>query len=51
MTGDAPDTNVTQDCLELEYWNETGNFAIKNGVIAFPADFHFKLLLKTERFA
>lgn len=41
-------TNITSDCLELEYWNETGNFAIKNGVIAFPADFHFKMLLKTE---
>lgn len=41
-------TNVTKDCLELEYWNETGNFAIKNGVIAFPNNFHFKLLLKTE---
>ena len=40
--------NVTKDCLELEYWNETGNFAVKNGVIAFPADFHFKLLLKGE---
>lgn len=41
-------TNVTKDCLELEYWNETGNFAIKNGVIAFPSGFHFKLLLKGE---
>lgn len=40
--------NITKDCLELEYWNETGNFAVKNGVIAFPADFHFKLLLKGE---
>jgi hypothetical protein len=39
---------VTKDCLELEYWNETGNFAVKNGVIAFPSDFHFKLLLKGE---
>lgn len=41
-------TNVTKDCIEIEYWNETGNFAIKNGIIAFPGDFHFKLLLKTE---
>ena len=40
--------NVTKDCLELEYWNETGNFVVKNGVIAFPSDFHFKLLLKGE---
>ena len=36
------------DCLELEYWNKTGNFAIKNGIVAFPDDFHFKLLLKSE---
>lgn len=41
-------TNTTKDCLEIEYWNETGNFAIKNGVIAFINNFHFKLLLKTE---
>lgn len=41
-------TNIIKDCLELEYWNETGNFAIKNGVIAFPNGFHFNLLLKTE---
>ena len=41
-------TNVTKDCLELEYWNETGNFAIKNGVITFSSGFHFSLLLKTE---
>lgn len=40
--------NITKDCLELEYWNETGNFVVKNGVIAFPTDFHFKLLLKGE---
>ena len=36
------------DCLELEYWNSVGNFSIKNGIVAFPSDFHFKLLLKTE---
>lgn len=41
-------TNVTKDCIELEYWNETGNFTVKNGIIAFPADFHFKLWLRTE---
>ena len=42
-------TNVTSDCLELEYWNRgNNNFYIKNGVIVFPDNFHFKLLLKTE---
>lgn len=42
-------TNATNDCIEVEYWNRGNNsFYIKNGVIAFPGNFHFKLLLKTE---
>lgn len=41
-------TNSVDDCLEIEYWNSTGNFYIKNGVITFPNKFHFKLLLKSE---
>lgn len=41
-------TNYTDDCLEIEYWNETGNFYIKNGIVVFPDKFHFKLLLKSE---
>ena len=41
-------TNSVNDCLEIEYWNETGNFYIKNGIVAFPNNFHFKLLLKSE---
>lgn len=41
-------TNSTYNCLEIEYWNETGNFRLKNGVIAFPDNFHFKLLLDSE---
>ena len=41
-------TNNIDDCLEIEYWNSTGNFYIKNGVIAFPINFHFKLLVKSE---
>lgn len=42
-------TNVTSDCLEIEYWNKDhNNFYIKNGIIAFPDTFHFKLLLRTE---
>lgn len=37
------------DCIELEYWNAGNNpFYIKNGVIAFPGNFHFHLLLQTE---
>ena len=40
--------NITKDCLELEYWNETGNFAVKNGIISFTNGFHFKMLLKGE---
>lgn len=42
-------TNNTSDCLEIEYWNGgDSNFYIKHGIIAFPDNFHFKLLLKTE---
>ena len=42
-------TNTLSDCLEIEYWNrDNNNFYLKNGVIAFPTNFHFKLLLKTE---
>jgi len=41
-------TNSVDDCLEIEYWNSTNNFYIKDGIIAFPEGFHFKLLLKTE---
>lgn len=41
-------TEVTQGLIEIEYWNETGDFNIKNGIIAFADNFHFKLLLKSE---
>lgn len=41
-------TSSLSDCLQIEYWNVSGNFHIKNGVIAFPSDFHFKLYLKSE---
>ena len=40
--------NQLNDCLEIEYWNETGNFAIKNGLITFQDDFRFSLYLKSE---
>ena len=37
------------DCIEVDYWNGGNNpFYIKNGIIAFPANFHFRLLLQTE---
>lgn len=38
----------TSEYAELEYWNESGSFSVEEGVIAFPPNFHFKLLLKTE---
>lgn len=41
-------TNNTDDCLEIEYWNESNNFNTKGGLVVFPKQFHFKLLLKTE---
>ena len=41
-------TNSLDDCLEIEYWNKTGDFAIKNGIITFQDDFRFKLYLKSE---
>ena len=40
-------TNTISDCIEIEYWN-SGNFYIKNGIITFSNNFHFKLLLKAE---
>lgn len=37
------------DYLQIEYWNQGNNpFYIKNGAIAFPNLFHFKIYLKTE---
>ena len=41
-------TNVTKDCIEIEYWNETGNFHLKNGLVVFDNNFKFKLLLRSE---
>lgn len=41
-------TNQLDDCLEIEYWNKTGDFSLKNGLIAFQDDFRFKLYLKSE---
>ncbi len=41
-------TNQLNDCLEIEYWNETGDFALKDGLITFQDNFRFKLYLKSE---
>lgn len=41
-------SQITKDCIEIEYWNETNDFYLKNGIITFSDNFHFKLLLKTE---
>jgi len=41
-------TNATSDCIEIEYWNATGDFKLRDGIIAFPEGFHFKLLLRSE---
>lgn len=41
-------TGTTKDLIEIEYWNETGNFSIKNGVVSFDNGFRFKLLIKSE---
>lgn len=41
-------TNNTDDCLEIEYWNPEADFTLKNGLITFANNFHFKVLLKSE---
>lgn len=40
--------NRTDNYLEIEYWNESGNFFLKDGVVSFENDFHFYILLETE---
>ena len=41
-------TNNLADYLEIEYWNDAGDFSLKNGTIAFANGFRFKLYLKSE---
>lgn len=37
------------DCMEIEYWNGgNNNFYVKDGIIAFPGNFHFRLLVPSE---
>jgi hypothetical protein len=38
----------TDSYIEIEYWNETGDFSLKNGAVTFDDCFHFKLLLNSE---
>jgi hypothetical protein len=41
-------SSSTKGLIEIEYWNSVNNLYIKNGIVAFPKNFHFKLYLKTE---
>lgn len=41
-------TNNVDDCIEIEYWNPETDFTLKNGLITFTNNFHFKVLLKSE---
>lgn len=41
-------TNNTDDCLEIEYWNPESDFILRNGMVTFTNNFHFKVLLKSE---
>lgn len=41
-------TNNTDDCLEIEYWNPETDFLIKDGIVTFVDNFHFKIFIKSE---
>lgn len=41
-------TSNTQDYIEIEYWNPEADFILKNGLVTFANNFHFKILLKSE---
>lgn len=41
-------TSDISSYLEIEYWNPQSNFFLKNGVVSFANDFHFRVLLKSE---
>lgn len=41
-------TKNLRDYLEIEYWNPENDFQLKNGIITFANNFHFKLLLPSE---
>lgn len=41
-------SSKTDHLLTIEYWNPESDFDIKNGIITFADNFHFKLRLNTE---
>lgn len=41
-------SSATDKYLEIEYWNQSGNLFIKNGVISFENNFKFNIFLDTE---
>lgn len=41
-------SSKTDNLLTIEYWNPESNFKLKNGVVSFDNNFHFKLRLNTE---
>lgn len=41
-------SSKTDHLLTIEYWNPESDFTIKNGIITFADNFHFKLRLNTE---
>ena len=41
-------TNTLDNYLKIEYSNKSGNFFIKNGLVLFPQDFKFTLLLRYQ---
>lgn len=41
-------SSKSDNLLTIEYWNPKSDFVIKNGIITFADNFHFKLRLNTE---
>lgn len=41
-------THSYDDYIELEYWHPESDLSLKNGIITFTDNFHFKVLLKSE---
>lgn len=41
-------TSNIDDYIEIEYWNPEADFTLKNGLVTFTNNFHFKVLLKSE---
>lgn len=41
-------TNTDAGLISIDYWNDEGDFRLKNGVVTFTSNFRFKLWLNTE---